>query len=82
MQMLLDLFIKIYLNQNCIFSLLFFNQDFFLTIVSITLFFGDLVDNVQPNTFALPLNEIYYGFDSPSPFLIHHRCMNSCAFTT
>ena len=25
----------------------FFNQDFFLTIISITLLFGDLVDNVH-----------------------------------
>ena len=42
MQIRLDLFIKIYKLK-----LYFFNQDFFLTIISITLLFGDLVDNVH-----------------------------------
>ena len=42
MQTILDLFIKIYKLK-----LYFLNQDFFLTIVSITLLFGDLVDNVH-----------------------------------
>ena len=46
MQMRLDIFIR-YINQNCIFSLLYFNQVFILTIISITLVFGDLLDNIH-----------------------------------
>ena len=39
-------------HQNILTKILFFhfyflNQDFFLTIISITLLFGDLVDNVH-----------------------------------
>ena len=45
-QMGLDLFIKIYESKLYFFTY-FFNQDFFLTIISITLVFGDLVDNVH-----------------------------------
>ena len=49
MQMRLDLFIKIYKSKLYFFTLIFYflNQDFFLTIISITLLFGDLVDNVH-----------------------------------
>ena len=36
-----------FISQNCIFSLLYLNQDFFITIMAITLLFGDLVDNVH-----------------------------------
>ena len=42
MQTILDLFIKIYKLK-----LYFLNQDFFSTIISITLLFGDLVDNIH-----------------------------------
>ena len=45
MQMRLDLFVKIYKLQFYFFTF-FFNQDFFLIIISITLIFGDPVDNV------------------------------------
>ena len=43
--MRLDLFIKIYKLK--LFHFYFFNQDFFLTIISITLLFGDLVDTAH-----------------------------------
>ena len=36
-----------YINLNCISHFYFLNQDFFLTIISITLLFGDLVDNIH-----------------------------------
>ena len=40
------------IHQNILIKIVFFhfyflNQDFFLTIISITLLFGDLVDNVH-----------------------------------
>ena len=35
------------LRLNCIFHFYFLNQDFFLTIISITLLFGDLVDHLE-----------------------------------
>ena len=35
------------INKNRIFHFYFFNQDFFLTIISITLLFGDLADNIH-----------------------------------
>ena len=47
MQMRFDLFIKIYKLKLYFFTFNFLNQDFFLTIISITLLFGDLVDNVH-----------------------------------
>ena len=41
-----------FIHRNIYIKIVFFhfyflNQDFFLTIISITLFFGDLVDNVH-----------------------------------
>ena len=45
-QMRLDLFIKIYKSELYFFTY-FFNRDFFLTVIYITLLFGDLVDNVH-----------------------------------
>ena len=47
MQMRLDLFIKIYELKLYFFHFYFLNQDFFLTIIYITLLFGDLVDNAH-----------------------------------
>ena len=47
MQMRLDLFLKNISIKIVFFHLDFLNQDFFLTIISITLIFGDLVDNVH-----------------------------------
>ena len=46
MQMWLNLFIIIYI-KIVFFHFYFLNQNFFLTIISITLLFGDLVDNVH-----------------------------------
>ena len=47
MQMRLDLFIKIYKLKNVFYYFYFLNQDFFLTIISIPLLFGDLVDTIH-----------------------------------
>ena len=45
-KMRLDLFIKIYKSKLYFFTY-FLNRDFFLAVISITLLFGDLVDNVH-----------------------------------